>query len=79
MIENYQRKLAELATPKAVAELEKRKKNIEIEREVQEDLLLKNYVNASAQPGFKNMVPQDQMDLYTTSTTPVKPATPTKP
>ena len=43
------------------------------------DLLLKNYVNASAQPGFKNMVPQDQMDLYTTSATPVKPATPIKP
>ncbi len=36
------RKLAETATPKAVSELEKRKKNIEIEREVQESLLLKN-------------------------------------
>lgn len=36
------RKLAELATPKAIVELEKRKKNIEIEREVQESLLLKN-------------------------------------
>ncbi len=36
------RKLAELATPKAVSELEKRKKNIEIEREVQGSLLLKN-------------------------------------
>jgi|SRR3989338_1706861 len=36
------RKLAEAATPKAVTELEKRKKNIEIEREVQEDLLMKN-------------------------------------
>ncbi len=36
------RKLAELATPKAVVELEKRKKNIQIEREVQEDLLMKN-------------------------------------
>jgi len=36
------RKLAERATPKAIAELEKRKKNIEIEREVQEDLLIKN-------------------------------------
>ncbi|OGI94824.1 50S ribosomal protein L9 [Candidatus Nomurabacteria bacterium RIFCSPLOWO2_01_FULL_40_18] len=36
------RKLAEPATPKAVAELEKRKKNIEIEREVQEGLLLSN-------------------------------------
>ena len=36
------RKLAIPATPSAVAELEKRKKNIEIEREVQEDLLLKN-------------------------------------
>jgi len=36
------RKLAEVATPKAIAELEKRKKNIEIERAVQEDLLMKN-------------------------------------
>lgn len=36
------RKLAEVATPKAVTELEKRKKNIEIEREVQNDLLEKN-------------------------------------
>ena len=36
------RKLAELATPHAVESLEKRKKNIEIEREVQEDLLMKN-------------------------------------
>lgn len=35
-------KLAELATPRAILELEKRKKNIEIEREVQMDLLLKN-------------------------------------
>lgn len=38
----FPRKLAVLATPKATLELEKRKKNIEIEREVQEDLLLKN-------------------------------------
>lgn len=36
------RKLAVLATPQAVAELDKRKKNIEIEREVQTDLLQKN-------------------------------------
>ena len=36
------RKLAELATPSAIASLEKRKKNIEIEREVQTDLLMKN-------------------------------------
>ena len=36
------RKLAETATPKAIAELEKRKKSIEIEREVQDSLLLKN-------------------------------------
>jgi large subunit ribosomal protein L9 len=36
------RKLVELATPNAIASLEKRKKNIEIEREVQEDLLMKN-------------------------------------
>lgn len=38
----FPHKLAETATPKAIAELEKRKKNIEIEREVQEDLLMKN-------------------------------------
>jgi len=36
------RKLAELATPQAIANLEKRKKSIEIEREVQTELLLKN-------------------------------------
>jgi large subunit ribosomal protein L9 len=36
------RKLAELATPRATAELEKRMKNIAIEREVQTDLLMKN-------------------------------------
>src|SRR3989344_2114384 len=36
------RKLAELATPRATAELEKRMKNITIEKEVQEDLLMKN-------------------------------------
>lgn len=36
------RKLAESATPKATAELEKRMKNIAIEREVQEDLLMRN-------------------------------------
>jgi large subunit ribosomal protein L9 len=38
----FPRKLAEPATPKAVADLETRKKNIEIEREVQTDLLLRN-------------------------------------
>ena len=36
------RKLAEPATANAVALLEKRKKNIEIERKTQEDLLIKN-------------------------------------
>lgn len=36
------RKLAEPATTKAISELEKRKKNIEIEREVQEDILMNN-------------------------------------
>jgi len=36
------RKLAQNATPKAVAELEMRKKEIILEREVQEDLLNKN-------------------------------------
>jgi large subunit ribosomal protein L9 len=38
----FPRKLAVPATASAVSELEKRKKNIEIEREVQTDLLLKN-------------------------------------
>jgi|SRR3989344_2004450 len=38
----FPRKLAEPATAKAVFELEKRKKNIEIEREVEENLLLRN-------------------------------------
>ncbi|MEX2052183.1 MAG: 50S ribosomal protein L9 [Candidatus Paceibacterota bacterium] len=36
------RKLALIATPTAVSELEKRKKNVEIEREVQMDLLVRN-------------------------------------
>ncbi len=36
------RKLAETATPKAVAELEQRKREVVIEREVQESLLVKN-------------------------------------
>jgi large subunit ribosomal protein L9 len=36
------RKLAEAATPQAIAELEKRKKNIEIENRIQDDLLMKN-------------------------------------
>lgn len=36
------RKLAEPATAKAIALLEKRKKNIEIERKTREDLLIKN-------------------------------------
>jgi|SRR3989344_6581275 len=36
------RKLAQTATPKAVAELEMKKKEIVLEREVQEDLLMKN-------------------------------------
>jgi len=38
----FPRKLAESATPKALAELELRKKEIMIEKEVQEDLLIKN-------------------------------------
>ncbi len=38
----FPRKLAEPATPKALAALEQRKKTIEIEREVQEDLLMRN-------------------------------------
>lgn len=36
------RKLAEMATSKTIIELEKRKKNIEIEKKVQTDLLIKN-------------------------------------
>src|ERR1035437_9423611 len=38
----FPRKLAEASTPRAIAELEKRKKTIEIERGVQEELLMKN-------------------------------------
>ena len=38
----FARKLAEPATPKATMLLEQRKKNIEIERGVQESLLMKN-------------------------------------
>ena len=38
----FPRKLAEMATIKAIAELEKRKNEIVIEREVQESLLMKN-------------------------------------
>ena len=36
------RKLVEIATPKAVAELETRKKELVVERQVQEELLLRN-------------------------------------
>lgn len=36
------KKLVELATPKAVADLENKKKNIAIEKEIQTDLLIKN-------------------------------------
>ncbi|MCM2339169.1 MAG: 50S ribosomal protein L9 [Burkholderiales bacterium] len=38
----FPKKLATPATPKAIAELERRQKEIKIEREVQEDLLNKN-------------------------------------
>lgn len=38
----FPRRLAEPATARAIAELNKRKANIEIEREVQMDLLLRN-------------------------------------
>jgi large subunit ribosomal protein L9 len=38
----FPRKLAEPATPRSIAELEIRKKSIAIEREVQDELLLKN-------------------------------------
>ena len=38
----FPKKLAESATVKAIAELEQRQKSIKIEREVQEDLLMKN-------------------------------------
>jgi len=38
----FPKKLAEPATPKAIGELEKRQKEIIVEREVQEDLLMKN-------------------------------------
>lgn len=38
----FPKKWATLATPKAIAEIERRKKEIVIEREVQDDLLMKN-------------------------------------
>ncbi|MEK7088905.1 MAG: 50S ribosomal protein L9 [Patescibacteria group bacterium] len=38
----FPKKWATMATPKAIAEIEKHKKEIVIEREVQEDLLMKN-------------------------------------
>ena len=38
----FPRKLAEPATPKATAELERRKKEIVVERKIQTELLLKN-------------------------------------
>ncbi len=38
----FPRKLAEPATASAVSNLERRKQNIEIEKEVQDDLLMKN-------------------------------------
>ena len=41
----FPKKLAEAATQKAIAELDKRKKEIIIEREVREELLLKNLEN----------------------------------
>lgn len=36
------RKLAVMATPKSIAELERSQKEIKVEREIQEDLLMKN-------------------------------------
>ncbi len=38
----FPRKLAELATDKTISDLEKRKKEIVVEKEIQEELLLKN-------------------------------------
>ncbi len=38
----FPQKLAEMSTPKAVAELARKQKEIVVERQVQEDLLLKN-------------------------------------
>ena len=38
----FPQKLAEMATPKALADLEKRQKEVIVEREIQEDLLIKN-------------------------------------
>ncbi len=38
----FARKLAEMATPKAISLLERRNKEVQIEREIQDDLLEKN-------------------------------------
>jgi large subunit ribosomal protein L9 len=38
----FPRKLAEMATPSAIANLEQRKKELVVQKEIQEDLLMKN-------------------------------------
>lgn len=58
------RKLAEPATPKSIAELEKRKKNIEIEREVQEDLLLKNLEEIKGKTVYLKAKADDKGHLF---------------
>ncbi|OGI45576.1 50S ribosomal protein L9 [Candidatus Nomurabacteria bacterium GWB1_40_6] len=60
----FPRKLAELATPKAVSELEKRKKNIEIEREVQEELLLKNLEEIKGKTVYLKAKADDKGHLF---------------
>src|SRR3989344_5132759 len=59
----FPRKLAEPATPKAIVELEKRMKNIAIEREVQMGLLMKNLEEIKGKVIVEEMKLQHHADI----------------
>lgn len=58
------RKLAEMATVNAIALLEKKKKNIEIERELQEDLLIKNLETIKGKVLYMKMKADEKGHLF---------------
>lgn len=58
------RKLAELATVNAIVLLEKKKKNIEIEREVKEDLLIKNLETIKGKVLYLKMKADEKGHLF---------------
>ncbi|MEI6280692.1 MAG: 50S ribosomal protein L9 [bacterium] len=58
------RRLAEMATPKAIIELEKMMKNLAIEREVQEDLLIKNLEEIKDKTVYINSKADDKGHLF---------------